>query len=647
MPSIPCPVSITCPGSDDPISNYSSEAPDLINFLGIGFPIYNPDNPIDPWRSYTALGCLSSCVSNVSQDDADACAAAQTFLCQESGRLPKDSAPVLFYNQQQSCSFPCPDGTDFIWTVLAGSVVTENQDLSNRIAAEIACERAAQRHLCLPSLNGGCANSAFSQTIRISSGVAPLVYTITAGALPPGVTMTQTDTRTVVIAGTPTTAGSYPFSLTVQDPAGNYITKNYTFQVLGITPSTLPAASTGTAYNQTLSGVGGVAPYTFAIQSGTLPTGLAIAANGAITGTPTAGGDSTFVVSVIDAATGSCSKQFTLHVNSAVCPVLLSSVPNGGAAGGESFAVYAPATGDVLHPDKVFICRAAEQDFAVMDVATSTFYTTINFIGNLATHSACYYPTTPTVYAEAVDGGGNFFIQLINAKTNALGITLGDATYTLFGSDNIRYAPAANKVWMIGDNGAPAGTDICEIDPTVNSFTRWPCTVNPGAGIEIANDWYYCPDNNRIYVGCRADTAPTKAFLRAFNATTHAQVLATDFEPNIIVGLIWVSTVSRLYLLVRNRNTGAMQVFVYNVTTDTIEATIDLASTTSNNYLMEFWVSRNLLMIPLGNNRKWIDVSSNTVICTLVEAGSINATGFSTTKFFSQPLTNTNLLIYH
>ncbi len=317
MPSIKCPVTISCPGSDDPISNYSSEAPDVINFGAIGFPIFNPDNPLgddprDPLNPfYTAAGCLSLCFSTVSQEAADDCAAADAYLCESGGRNPPPLNPV-FYNDQQVCGFPCPDGTLFIWTVLAGTVVTGNQDLSNRIAAEIACQRAASRRLCLPTLSGGCLNKPFSQTITVTTGVPPLVYTITAGALPPGVTMTQDGVRTAILSGTPTAAGTFPFTLTVTDPAGNYFSKVYHFEVMGISPATLPQASAGLAYSQALAVVGGVPPYTFILELGTLPAGLTLSDAGVISGTPTETGTFNVTVSVSDSGTAFCTQDLTI-----------------------------------------------------------------------------------------------------------------------------------------------------------------------------------------------------------------------------------------------------------------------------------------------------------------------------------------------
>jgi len=69
---------------------------------------------------------------------------------------------------------------------------------------------------------------------------------------------------------------------------------------LAITTTTLPGGSLGVAYTATLTATGGVAPYTWSLASGTLPTGLTLSSAGVISGTPTAAGSATFTVQCSD-----------------------------------------------------------------------------------------------------------------------------------------------------------------------------------------------------------------------------------------------------------------------------------------------------------------------------------------------------------
>ena len=88
---------------------------------------------------------------------------------------------------------------------------------------------------------------------------------------------------------------------------------------LTITTSTLPNGTIGTAYSATLAASGGVTPYTWAITTGALPGGLTLnASSGAISGTPSTAGTTTFTVQVTDSATpaGSATKSLSITIGS-------------------------------------------------------------------------------------------------------------------------------------------------------------------------------------------------------------------------------------------------------------------------------------------------------------------------------------------
>jgi hypothetical protein len=72
---------------------------------------------------------------------------------------------------------------------------------------------------------------------------------------------------------------------------------------LAVVTTALPNGTVGTSYSVTLSASGGTAPYTWSITGGSLPAGLSLSSSGAITGTPSSLGSSTFTVQVTDSTT--------------------------------------------------------------------------------------------------------------------------------------------------------------------------------------------------------------------------------------------------------------------------------------------------------------------------------------------------------
>src|ERR1051326_4236524 len=68
-----------------------------------------------------------------------------------------------------------------------------------------------------------------------------------------------------------------------------------------VVPNMLPDATTGVAYNQTITAVGGVGPYSFKLLTGnSLPPGLKLSSSGDLTGTPTQAGIFNFGILATD-----------------------------------------------------------------------------------------------------------------------------------------------------------------------------------------------------------------------------------------------------------------------------------------------------------------------------------------------------------
>lgn len=167
------------------------------------------------------------------------------------------------------------------------------------------------------TLANGNVGTTYSQTLTASGGKKPYTWSITTGTLPAGLSL-----NAGVISGTPTAAGGNNFTVQVKDANNTTATKP-----LSITAYTAPAITIGalsdgytsTAYGQTLDATGGKTPYTWSIITGTLPSGLTLnAGTGAISGTPSAAGISTFTAQVKDANNSTTAKTFSITVNAAL-----------------------------------------------------------------------------------------------------------------------------------------------------------------------------------------------------------------------------------------------------------------------------------------------------------------------------------------
>jgi large repetitive protein len=67
------------------------------------------------------------------------------------------------------------------------------------------------------SLPDGTVRTAYSETVTATGGTPPYTWSLPSGTLPPGLTP-NADAGTII--GTPTTAGSYPFSVVATDSDG-------------------------------------------------------------------------------------------------------------------------------------------------------------------------------------------------------------------------------------------------------------------------------------------------------------------------------------------------------------------------------------------------------------------------------------------
>ena len=79
------------------------------------------------------------------------------------------------------------------------------------------CSGPSALTITTASLPGGTVNQAYSQPVTATGGTTPYGWSVVSGSLPPGLSLSPTGTPSATISGTPTTAGSYNFTVQVTD----------------------------------------------------------------------------------------------------------------------------------------------------------------------------------------------------------------------------------------------------------------------------------------------------------------------------------------------------------------------------------------------------------------------------------------------
>ena len=128
-----------------------------------------------------------------------------------------------------------------------------------------------------------------------------------------------------MLAGTPTTAGSFAFTVNVIDKNNGIATTSITLVVTAGLTLTFPApppGTAGTAYTDTLTAAGGTTPYTWSVSAGSLPAGLTLnASTGVLAGTPTTAGTASFTIKVTDAASQTATKATSITITAGLLTI--------------------------------------------------------------------------------------------------------------------------------------------------------------------------------------------------------------------------------------------------------------------------------------------------------------------------------------
>lgn len=199
------------------------------------------------------------------------------------------------------------DGSPYYFVVTAYDLSGNESGFSNEVNKIILGITTA-------SLSDGTVGASYSQTVTAAGSKISYSWSVTTGSLPPGVVL---NASTGAISGTPTTPGTFNFTVQIQDVNGAAATKTLTITInqgVSVTTASLPETTAGAVYSATLQAQGGAAPYTWTSASG-LPAGLSlISSTGEILGIASTAGNWSFTVTVREVHGASAAKTLAIMV---------------------------------------------------------------------------------------------------------------------------------------------------------------------------------------------------------------------------------------------------------------------------------------------------------------------------------------------
>ncbi|OGP73264.1 MAG: hypothetical protein A2W09_08295, partial [Deltaproteobacteria bacterium RBG_16_50_11] len=325
---------------------------------------------------------------------------------------------------------------------------------------------AADSFRIVPSgLPLGTVGVSYSQTLTAANGVKPYTWAVISGSLPGGLSL---NSSTGVIAGVPTTTGTFDFTVQAMDANLATATKELSISVynpLIITSPSLFSGAVNTTYSQAMTATGGKTPYTWSIYSGSLPNGLFLnASTGEISGTPISVGTFNFTIQVEDANFKTCTKALSIVIidNRPDLAVSAVSVPTAAGAGitititdttknsGAGDAASS-TTGYYLSTDSTF-------DGADVKIGSRAVDALAAGASSSGTASALIPAGTPS---------GSYYI-IARADADNMVVETNEDNNTKY-STSIKIGPDFTVTALTAPTTAGAGTSISVTDTTKNS----------------------------------------------------------------------------------------------------------------------------------------------------------------------------------
>jgi nucleoid-associated protein YgaU len=228
---------------------------------------------------------------------------------------------------------------------------------------------------------------------------------------------------------------------------------------LAVVTSGLPSGTVGASYSATLSASGGTPPYTWAITAGSLPSGLSLSSSGAITGTPSTTGSSSFTVQVTDSTTPTAqtaTKALSISVSAPPVQTVTSDNWSGYAVTGGPFT-YVTGTFTVPYLQTYVPNSAAVEWVGIDGVSNSSL---IQAGVDELPYNSSYFILQPwweilpalqtSITTVTVHAGDTVTVTIGEVSGTEWGITLTDDTNgESFTTDQTYTGPGSSAEWIV------------------------------------------------------------------------------------------------------------------------------------------------------------------------------------------------------
>ncbi len=291
----------------------------------------------------------------------------------------------------------------------------------------------------------GLPATAYTHTFVANGAPAPTSYTVTAGALPGGLTL---NAATGVVSGMPAANGVFNFTVRADNGVGTFdqpFTINVGAGTTMVTSAFPPTGNLTTPYTHTFTGNGSPLANNFTVTAGALPPGLTLnAATGVLSGTPTALGPYNFTVQAGNGF-GTATQAITLQIDPAnIAPTAFTSTAP-------------PATGTVgTNYSHTFVANGTPTPFYTLASGTLPPGLALNPITGVLTGTPTLNGTYGPITVRALNIAGNtvsppFTITVNNAPPPTPPVVTPPVTPA---------PPAPPTAFALGQSPIPIGSSV-------------------------------------------------------------------------------------------------------------------------------------------------------------------------------------------